>query len=211
VIASIIDLIIANLTREKLEEQLNTQVESTDRRQNLIPSDNASKGQYRTIRKPLKAYALQKEPKPKQDGQNAPEEHPKPLSVFGVPLLKSTYLFSKKKKKNLELNFHTNKYLIFFCLFTGKHESEEDSTEPVKKKMRVDYLLSSSALHSRLSDKTINDYLDIRKMSTKFSSSYVFSTYYFEGFEDGDRGARWKLPNLFDYQSLIIPIFQRQR
>jgi hypothetical protein len=93
----------------------------------------------------------------------------------------------------------------------GKYEANEDSTEPVKKKMKINNFPSSSALRSRLSDKTINDYLDIRKMSPQFSSSYVFSTYYFEGFEDGDRGTRWKLPDLFNYQLLIIPIFQRQR
>jgi hypothetical protein len=48
-----------------------------------------SKGQFGTIRKPLKVYAKQKVSKAAEVDHNALEkEAPKILSLFGVPLLK---------------------------------------------------------------------------------------------------------------------------
>lgn len=99
---------------------------------------------------------------------------------------------------------------IWLILFVGKKSSNDESDgEPAKKKPKVDEMPPPSELGHRLSDQTINDYLDRRK--TSFYSSYCFSTFYYESFEDGGRSAAWSLPYLFDYKRLIIPIFQRQK
>lgn len=90
---------------------------------------------------------------------------------------------------------------------------EENESEPVKKKLKADSVTPSSPVQdTRLSDQTINDYLEKRKKMSSFNSTYIFSTYYYEeSLVDGGRTERWSAGNLFDYQQLVIPIFQRQR
>ena len=96
---------------------------------------------------------------------------------------------------------------------SGKSSAEEDSSEHTKKKLKVDNLSSSSKSPGpRLSDQTINDYLDIRKnTSAMYNNSFIFSTFYYEQFTDGGRSAKWSLPYLFDFKHLVLPIFQRKK
>ena len=66
--------------------------------------------------------------------------------------------------------------------------------------------LASLRPKKRLTDDVINKYIDIMNKSGSSVRSYIFNTHFYTGLKSGTNKAREKNLNVFDFQSILVPV-----